>query len=347
MDSLGTALDRAAEQTRFSGVVRVDHAGGIAAMSAYGLADRAHGIAMTPSHQLGTASVTKGFTALTILSIVADGGLDLSTPVRSVLGSDLPLVDDEVTVEHLLSHRSGIGDYFDEASITSSDDYIMPVPVHRLATTEDYLPLLDGHPAVSPPGRAFAYNNGAFVLLAIVAERVAQLPFHELVADRVWAPAGMADTAFLRMDELPATAATGYLHADGLRSNVLHLPVRGSGDGGAFTTVADMRAFWVALLAARIIPERWLAEMMRPRQEPTPDALGYGLGIWVHHDGILELHGYDAGVSYLSMHDPATARTWTVGATTGAGTGPLEAVLADDLLGATGRRAGGTGEGQG
>jgi CubicO group peptidase (beta-lactamase class C family) len=325
----------------------VDRGAEIAALAAYGLADRAHGVAMTLRHQLGTASVTKGFTALTILSLVADGGLALSTPVRSVLGSDLPLVDDEVTIEHLLSHRSGIGDYFDEASIASSDEYIMPVPVHRLVTSEDYLPLLDGHPPVSPPGRAFAYNNGAFVLLAIVAERVAQLPFHELVADRVWAQAGMADTAFLRMDELPATAATGYLHAGGLRSNVLHLPVRGSGDGGAFTTVADMRAFWVALLAARIIPERWLAEMVRPRHDPTPDALGYGLGIWVHYDGILELHGYDAGVSFLSMHDPATARTWTVGSTTGAGTGPLEAVLAADLLASPGHGAGGTGEVQG
>ena len=50
----------------------------------------------------------------------------------------------------------------------------------------------------------------------------------------------MTGTAFLRTDELPATAAVGYLYPDGLRSNVLHLPVRGSGDGGAYTTVADM-----------------------------------------------------------------------------------------------------------
>jgi CubicO group peptidase (beta-lactamase class C family) len=331
MDPLRAALDRAAEKTGFAGVVRVDRAGEIATISAYGLADRAHGIAMTTEHQLGTASVTKGFTALTILSIVADGGLHLSTPVRSVLGRDLPLVDDEVTIEHLLSHRSGIGDYFVEPSVANSDDYVMPVPVHRLVTSEDYLPLLDGHPAVSAPGRTFAYNSAGFVLLAIIAERVTQLPFHELVAQRVWAPAGMADTAFLRSDELPATAAIGYLYADGLRSNVLHLPVRGSGDGGAFTTVADMSAFWIALLAARIIPERWLVEMLRPRHDPTADALGYGLGVWLHPGGILELHGYDAGVSYRSMHDPATVGTWTVGSTTGAGTGPLEVVLAADL----------------
>ena len=331
MDLLRAALDREAERTRFSGVVRVERAAEIETLAAYGLADRAHDIVMTPSHQLGTASVTKGFTALTILSLVAEGTLELTTTARSVLGRDLPLVDDEVTVEHLLSHRSGMSDYFDEPTVASSHEYVMPVPVHRLVTSEDYLPLLDAHPAVSTPGRAFAYNSAGFVLLAIIAERVANVPFHDLVAERVWAPAAMVDTAFHRSDELPATAAVGYLHEDGVRTNLLHLPVRGSGDGGAFTTVADMSAFWTALLAARIVPERWLAEMLRPRHAPAGGELGYGLGLWLHDGGVLELHGYDAGVSFRSMHDPASASTWTVASNTGAGTGPMEHLLVADL----------------
>jgi len=331
MDSLRAALDREAERTLFSGVVRVDRSRTTEAIAAYGLADRAHGIAMTTAHQLGTASVTKGFTALTILSIVADGSLELATPARSVLGTDLPLIADDVTVEHLLSHRSGIGDYLDESSIASSDDYVMSVPVHRLATSDDYLPLLDARPPVSTPGYTFEYNNGGFVVLALIAERVAQVPFHELVAERVWEPAGMVHTAFLRSDELPGTAAVGYLHAHGTRTNVLHLPVRGSGDGGAFTTVTDMSTFWDALLAGRIIPERWVAEMLVPRHAPVGKELGYGLGVWLHASGILELHGYDAGVSYRSMHDPASASTWTVGSNTSDGSWPMETLLVADL----------------
>jgi CubicO group peptidase (beta-lactamase class C family) len=331
VSSLRETIDREAERTAFAGVVRVDHADSVEVEAAYGLADRAHGIAMTPEHQLGTASVVKGFTALTVLSLVADGALSLSTPARSVLGADLPLIDDGVTVEHLLSHRSGIGDYIDEATLTSSDDYVMPVPVHTLVGTEDYLAVLDGHPQVSPPGLEFVYNNGAFVVLALIAERVAGMPFADLVATRVWEPAGMVDTAFLRSDELPGTAAVGYLHADGLRTNVLHLPVRGSGDGGAYTTVADMRAFWLALLDCRIVDERWLAEMLSPRRAPTPDSLGYGLGIWQHDGGALELHGYDAGVSYRSIHDPASGSTWTVGCTTYEGSAPIERILVSDL----------------
>lgn len=78
---------------------------------AFGLADRAHEIANTVDTVFAIASGTKGFTALTVMSLVQDGALSLSTTARSVLGGDLPLIDDAVTVEHLLAHRSGIGDY--------------------------------------------------------------------------------------------------------------------------------------------------------------------------------------------------------------------------------------------
>jgi CubicO group peptidase (beta-lactamase class C family) len=331
MGTLQAALDDEAARTHFSGVVRVDRGGVTEVASAYGYADRAHGVAMTTGHQVGTASLTKGFTALTVISLVADGALALATPARSVLGSDLPLIDDGVTVEHLLSHTSGIGDYLDESLLETSDDYIMPVPVHRLATSDDYLAILDGHPMISTPGSTFAYNNGAFVVLAVIAERVAGAPFADLVAERVWAPAGMTGTAFLRMDELPGSAARGYLDAEGLRTNVLHLPVRGSGDGGAYTTVADLAAFWPAFLAGRILPEQWVAEMLVPRQPPTDGSLGCGLGVWLHATGVLQLHGYDAGVSIRSMHDPVSSTTWTVASTTSSGSYPLERVLVADL----------------
>ena len=116
-----------------------------------------------------------------------------------------------MTVEHLLAHRSGIGDYLDEDAVDDVSDYVMPVPVHELATTEQYLPVLDGHATVFPAGERFAYNNGGYVVLALLAERASGVAFHELVRTLVCEPAGMVDTAFLRSDELPGRAARGYL----------------------------------------------------------------------------------------------------------------------------------------
>src|SRR4051812_35657013 len=110
MSDLALELDAVASEIGFSGVVRIDHGDRIELARAYGFAHRGFEIPNELDTRFGLASGAKGFTALTIVSLIEDGVLELSTPARSVLGSDLPLIDDSVTVEHLLSHRSGIGD---------------------------------------------------------------------------------------------------------------------------------------------------------------------------------------------------------------------------------------------
>ena len=122
MTSLRDSVDRIAADTGFSGAVRVERDGSVELEAAYGLADRAFGVPNTPATRFAVASVTKGFTACTVISLVADGVLSLRTTARSLLGDDLPLIADDVTVEHLLAHRSGIGDYFDEEAGGTLDD---------------------------------------------------------------------------------------------------------------------------------------------------------------------------------------------------------------------------------
>lgn len=313
MSALARDLDRIAADTGFSGVVRVDRGDEIEVVRAYGQADRAHAIPNTPETQFGIASGTKGLTALVVMRLVEEGALSLSTRARSVLGTDLPLVDDGVTVEHLLAHRSGIGDYLDEELDLDFSDYLLPVPSQRLATTEAYLEILDGHPQKFLPGERFSYCNSGYVLLALIAERVATKPFHDLVRDLVCTPAGMEDTSFLRFDELPGRAALGYLQVEGTwRTNVYHLPIRGSGDGGIYTTAADMARFWRALFAGSIIREETLSEMLTERSAARPDR-GYGLGFWLPVGGsAVRLEGGDAGVRFSSVHDPDRPLTWTL-----------------------------------
>ena len=322
-------VDSVAEETGFSGVVRVDVGNGIELAKAYGLADRGHEIPNTVDTQFGIASGTKGLTALAVASLIEDDLLELATTARSVLGNDLPLIDDGVTIEHLLSHRSGIGDYLDEDADLDFADYLMPVPVHELATTEEYLAVLDGHPAKFAPGAEFAYCNGAYVVLALIAERASGVPFHELVRRRVSEPAEMHDTEFLRSDELPGRAALGYLEVNGVtRSNVFHLPVRGSGDGGIYTTVADVSSFWRALYAGRIVSAGLVAEMLRPRSDVPRQSMRYGLGFWLHEStDVVILVGSDAGVSFRSEHDPVRNITHTVISNTTEGARPIGRLL--------------------
>ncbi len=322
------AVDSVANANGFSGVVGVDRGGRIELAKAYGSANRASGIANAVDTQFGIASGTKGLTAATVVSLIEDGTLAFSTPARSVLGGDLPLIGDDVTVEHLLSHRSGIGDYFDEEAEIDLDDYQVPIGVHRLANTEQYLAVLDGYRPKFAPGERFAYCNSGYVVLALIAERASGVPFHELVRQRVCAPAGMHDTEFLRSDDLPRRAAIGYLGLDGAtRTNVFHLPVRGSGDGGIYSTVADFSAFWNALFAGRIVATDLVAEMVRPRSE-TPQNSRYGLGFWLHaSSNVVMLEGCDTGVSFRSVHDPASATTHTVISNTSDGAWPITRLL--------------------
>jgi CubicO group peptidase (beta-lactamase class C family) len=330
--SLLQGLDGIARETGFSGVVRVDRGDEVEVVAAYGLADRAHGVAITVDTQLGIASGTKGLTALAVVSLIEDGQLALDTTARSLLGDDLPLIGDDVTVEHLLAHRSGIGDYLDEDEDLDLSAYLLPVGVHELATTESYLRVLDGFPAKFPAGERFSYCNSGYVVLALLAERAAGRSFHDLVAERVCAPAGMADTAFLRSDELPGRAAVGYLGPEGLRSNVFHLPVRGNGDGGVYTTVADVHALWTALFAGRIVSPAWVAELVRPRSEVPTESSRYGLGFWLRPSGDgVQLVGGDAGVSFRSAHHPSRGLTWTVASNTTDGAWPLARHLDEEL----------------
>jgi hypothetical protein len=109
---------------------------------------------------------------------------------------------------------------------------------------------------------------------------------------------------------------------------VFHLPVRGNGDGGAYTTVADISALWKAFFAGHIVSHEWVAEMVRPRSDVPSESMRYGLGFWLDAstDAVL-LEGCDTGVSFRSKHDPNTHVTSTVISNTTDGAWPIARLL--------------------
>ncbi len=300
------ALTRVAEENAFTGTIRVD-AGAVLFEAAFGLADRAHDVPNTVGTRFGTASASKAFTALAVLSLVSDGVLDLDETVRGRL-PDLPQVDPGVTLRQLLSHTSGVGEYLDDDA--EPDTYLLPGSMHGYLSPEDFVPLLDV-PMRARPGSRFEYSNAGFVLLGLLAQRAAGVRYQDLVRERVLRPADLQHTDFLRTDELPGSAALGYLYRGGLRTNVFHLPIEGSADGGVYTTVGDLRSFWLALESAAIVPADLVELMTGPAPGHDPED-PYGLGIWLPAPGVWEVEGADAGVSMMSEHVPASDVTWSV-----------------------------------
>ncbi|ALG05865.1 serine hydrolase domain-containing protein [Kibdelosporangium phytohabitans] len=336
---LAEEVDRIAAETGFAGVVSVDRRAEVEFARAYGCAHRGYQVANTLDTRFAIASGTKGLTALAVMSLVVDGVLELDTTARSVLGSDLPLIDDAVTVEHLLGHRSGIGEFYAEEDLDGAElPYTLPVGPHELVNTEDYVEVLDGHPQQFAPDTGFSYCNGGYVVLALITERVTGTPFHTLVRERVCAPAEMTSTEFLRTDEPGPRTAVGYI---GERTNVFHLPVRGNGDGGVYSTTSDFTAFWPALFEGAIVPIDRVATMTRSRSE-YDEKLHYGLGFWLPvGTGNVMLEGYDAGVSFRSTHQPESGLTYTVVANDSEGAWPITRRLSELLDHSSGSGSGG------
>ncbi|MDQ3528568.1 MAG: serine hydrolase, partial [Actinomycetota bacterium] len=108
--------------------------------------------------------------------------------------------------------------------------------------------------------------------------------------------------------------------------------VRGSGDGGIYSTAADIHALWAAFFAGRIVSREWVAEMVRPRSNVPSESLRYGLGFWLHESqAAVVLEGEDAGVSFRSVHDPVAEFTHTVLCNTSSGAWPIARRL-EELL---------------
>lgn len=324
IDDLGVELSDAVERSGYSGVVVVREGDRSVLDVAAGLADRAEKRPMRPTTRLATASGTKGFTALTAVSLIEEGLLDFETPLVDVVGSDLPGVDEGVTIEHLLGHTSGVWDYLNEGEIDDIDDYVLDVPVHALLGPEDYVSMLTRHGQTEPPGSRFVYNNSGYLMLALAIERATGSSYHGEVKRRVFEPAGLDQTDFLRSDRLPTDTALGYL-ADG-RTNVFHLPVRGTGDGGAYTTAPDMVRFWDALFASKIVGRPLVERMTAVRN--GDDGHFYGLGFWIGPDrATVTLGGLDAGVSFRSGANPTTGLRYCLIANNATDLWPLASIV--------------------
>ncbi|MEM8706877.1 MAG: serine hydrolase domain-containing protein [Actinomycetota bacterium] len=291
-----------------------------------GFADRANQRPNSRSTRFATASGTKGFTALATMSLIEDGALTPDTTVRSIVGDDLPNVDETVTIEHLLSHRSGIGDYLDEDELDHIDAHILDRSAHEFTTPCDFVPLLAVPAQKQPPDETFTYNNSGFMILSVIIERLTG-SFVDTISARVFEPAGMINSGFFRSDDLPPDTALGYLENG--RTNVFHLPVVGGGDGGAYVNVEDLDRFWTAVLDGRVVSADAITMMTNPRSADN-ETTSYGLGFWLSATGDhVWLEGMDAGVSMQTGVRRSTGERYSVLANTSAGAWPLVKRITD------------------
>ncbi len=310
-------LDAAIQQQQrilpVSGVIQVSESEKPIFCNAFGMANRSESLPNRINTRFGIASGGKLFTAAAISMLVEQKAIQFDTKLVDFLEGALPMIDSRVTLRHLLSHTSGIGDYFDENLLDDYEDYwqnIAPRQLYHMRSAADFFPLVRDTAMQFQPGEKFAYNNMAFVLLGFVVEKVSGKRFQDFIEEKIFGPAWMRSSGYFFSNQMPAHTALGYIDQKdgGWHTNQFAIPIVGHGDGGVYTTAADFGRFWKALFENRFFSDGILKEMLTPHARVSRDGMTqYGLGIWINDIAPMRCYyvtGEDPGVNFYSAIYP-------------------------------------------
>jgi CubicO group peptidase (beta-lactamase class C family) len=304
----------------YSGVVLITRGGSQLHAGAYGFASRSWGIRNTLETRFDTASVTKLFTAVAILQLVDEGAFALDTKALEYLELTGTAIDPRVTVEHLLTHTSGIGDDCEEEDGELYEDLWQTRSNYTVLETGDFLPQFAHKPANFAPGEGVRYCNCSFILLGLMIERATGLPYRDYVERHVFARAGMPGTSFLRLDRVHENLAEGCdplpddaSGAARWKRNIYAFPPVGSPDSGAHATARDLVRFHEAVRHEALLRPETTREFLRPRvlyRDRDPYRIHFGF-VWAFYldaagdVAFYQKEGINAGVSAVLRHYPA------------------------------------------
>lgn len=264
-----------AEQDKFSGVVLIGLKGQALFEQAYGFADREKKEPNTARTRFNIASVGKMFTGASAAKLVEQGKLSYDEKLGRYL-PDFPIEDarNKVTIHHLLTHTSGLGEHI-------TPEFIKAGPT-RLA---DYHPFLVTKLEFEP-GTKRAYSNAAFAVMGLIIEKVSGMEYFEFVKKELFAPAGMIETEYVdKTDTTAKNIAIGYTKEPAsdsasptpspdvgskpesavLRPNDEFLVRKGDPAGGAFSTAHDLLLFLEALRTHKLLSAESTKTMITPR----------------------------------------------------------------------------------
>jgi D-alanyl-D-alanine carboxypeptidase len=268
--------------------------------AASGVADLRTGRPMRADLHYRAGSLTKALVATVVLQLVAEGRLSLQDTVARWLPGILPY-GDQVTVEQLLRHISGVPDYTPPVFLSL---YGSRQARFRSWTPQELVGVVADQPPLFPPGTATSYSNTGYILLGLIVEAATGHTVGHELDRRILRPLGLRDTFFpVNAPGLPSPKARGYsvpvspqgqLLAGPLLDFTIYNPSFAWAAGSLISTFADLARFFRALLGGRLLPPRLLAEMATPNPtSPPPIREAMGLEVLELPSGHLVGHAGD------------------------------------------------------
>ncbi|MFG2292812.1 serine hydrolase domain-containing protein [Streptomyces sp. NPDC048603] len=247
---------------------------------AEGVRDRVSGAAMDTKARFRVGSVSKTFSSVVLLQLVAEGRIKLDEPVNTYLPKLLP--DDRITVRHLLTHRSGLWDY-------TEDMFQQTVPGFEAVRnrTFGYRELVElslSKPRTTEPGVAYKYSNTNFVVVGMLIEKITGKPVAKEYEKRIFKPLKLKNTSYVHPDtRIKGTHARGYLHPDEAGAPLVDSTEQtvswAQSAGAVISSPADLNTFTSALLGGRLLPAAQLDEMLNVTPTDAAKTRHYGLGL--------------------------------------------------------------------
>jgi CubicO group peptidase (beta-lactamase class C family) len=281
LQDLKANLDRLVAEDKFSGAVLIAKGDTILFEHAYGYADHAFNALNKVDTKFNLGSMGKMFTAVAVLQLVEQGKLSLD----DLLIKDLPdypnkEVANKITIYQLLTHTSGLGDFFGKEFADSS--------MARFQTLESLLPLFVNQPLLFEPGTKWSYSNAGFIVLGLVIQHVSGESYYDYVREHIFKPAGMINTDNYNTDADIPNLALGYTNmptkmgeppSAQRRSNIFMLQ-RGGSAGGGYSTVEDLFRFARALEAYKLVKREYTdMEMTGKVATGRPGGVKYAFGM--------------------------------------------------------------------
>ena len=279
-----------------------------------GFANRSEEIANQVNTRFSVASGCKIFTAVAVCMLVEDGKISFESKLKDCLEVEFPYFDGEITIHHLLTHTSGVQDYFNEDIMDDFELLWRTRPMYHIRSPKDFLPMFQYEKMQANIDSAFQYNNTGYILLGLIIEQAAQCSFTEFVEKRIFHKAGMKDSGYYEMDRLPKGTALGYIEEpEGMmKTNIYSLPAKGGPDGGAYVTVEDRVKFWQVLMNHQLLSKEMTQTLLMPRVTVIADEdIYYGYCGYMELDNNKEVveyiqMGYDPGVNFREVYFPDT-----------------------------------------
>jgi len=247
-------------------------------VKAYGLADLDRKIPVTPETNFRLASVTKQFTAMSVLILIERGKLRLDTTLREVF-PDFPAYGQRITIRHLLTHTSGIVSY----------ESLIPETATKQVYDRDVLRMMASVDSTYfPSGTEYRYSNSGYAVLAMVVEKISGETFPVFLRKNIFDPLGMKNSvAFVEgVNEVPKRSYGYRPEGDGFVFSDQSLTSAVLGDGGIYTSVTDMFRWDQALYAGKPVSKETLDIAFTPATLTNGELTTYGFG-W----NIGEYHG--------------------------------------------------------